>query len=97
MNEIFIKILEIFPHWFTMGLIILICLHKFCDTNIRTLIRLVGKWKARDEMIDRQQNDRIAKVEQTIGSIETRLDTMDLGINRIESTNQDILDFLTKK
>lgn len=65
-GDIILRLLDILPQWFVMVSIFLLILHRICDKNIKMLIKLIGKWKIRDERKNIEQDRRLGIIENSL-------------------------------
>jgi hypothetical protein len=97
-----LELLKSLPHWFVMFLIGGVFIKKyFCDGAMKTLLKILIKWKYRDEKKDKEQDmKREAKDKEQdlrLDKIENTLETNKEQRNRMETKIDDIMEFLTKE
>jgi hypothetical protein len=82
-ENIIMSIIARIPIWFLCLIVGIFIFHKFCDSNIKMIIRILAKHKARDERKDREQDNRLTMLEAEQRTIKDYIKSIKEDINNI--------------
>jgi hypothetical protein len=62
-DNVLLAIIDKIPIWFLCLVIGIYIIHKFCDKNVKMVMRIILKQKTREDKKDREQDNRLTLLE----------------------------------